>query len=35
MLYLFLALALATAFLALDTVRRVRTMVSPAPVRAN
>ena len=30
MFYLFLALALATAFLALDTARRVRNMVSPA-----
>gem|GEM_PF-1683909 len=35
MLYLFLALAVATALLALDTVRRVRNMVSPVPVHAS
>ncbi len=35
MFYLFLALALATALLALDTARRVRNMVSPVPVAAN
>ncbi len=34
MFYLFLALALATALLALDTARRVRNMVSPATVGA-
>ena len=35
MFYLFLAIALATALLALDTARRVRAMVSPVPVAAN
>jgi hypothetical protein len=32
MWYLFFALIAATAILALDTARRVRNMVSPAPV---
>jgi hypothetical protein len=35
MFYLFLAIALATALLALDTARRVRNMVSPATAGAN
>ena len=34
MLYLFLALALVTALLAMDTARRVRNMLAPAPVVA-
>lgn len=34
MWYLFFALILATALLAMDTARKVREMVSPSPVRA-
>jgi len=34
MLYLFLALALITALLAVDTARRVRNLLTPAPVAA-
>lgn len=34
MLYLFLALVLATALLALDTKRRVQNMLTPSPVAA-
>ena len=34
MWYLFFALILATALLAMDTARKVRDMVSPSPVRA-
>ena len=34
MFYLFLALALATALMVLDTSRRVRNMMQPAPVPA-
>lgn len=34
MLFLFLGLALATALLILDTQRRVRNMMTPAPVPA-
>ena len=35
MWYVFFALILATALLAMDTARKVRDMVSPSPVRAN
>lgn len=34
MLYLFLGLLLVTALLALDTTRRVRNLMTPAPVPA-
>lgn len=34
MWYVFFALILATALLAMDTARKVRDMVSPSPVRA-
>ena len=34
MWYVFFALILATALLALDTARKVREMVSPSPVHA-
>jgi hypothetical protein len=34
MFFLFLALVAVTALLAMDTARRVRNMVSPAPVAA-
>ena len=35
MLYLFLGLLLVTALLSLDTMRRVRNMMTPATVPAN
>jgi hypothetical protein len=35
MWFLFFALLAATALMALDTARRVRNMVSPAPVAAS